>query len=347
MAFKSKRQQNEHQKETQTQHAQLIIFDDRKTLPDDVQTLLELNLRINKLTLITNCRIKLLSPKLISYIETGELTLIKPNSIKGYNKERDDFDQIFTNFSSNNFEFERACFLRWIAIEKYASMTNTREEEYVATIDTDFWLGVRLDKDLQQKIINFLNFDLIAEWRTNQTTTSSISPEFTIIKFKILRLFSQFIRKEYFEKVYLDKHRLFYQRLQQAKIDGGICDMRALAEFTNKYKIKKANWLSMKNIVYIDSFNTFIEARKNSINPNFKVSASSEIKIEQAFSKKTGLGVHFQGTAKEYIKCIKDFNDEATLSWTLCARAFPKKLSRRHRIIEKIKSVLKNKFRFK
>lgn len=123
--------------------------------------------------------------------------------------------------------------------------------------------------------------------------------------------------------------------------------MRALAEFTNKYKIKTANWLSMKNIVYIDSFNTFIEARKNSINPNFKVSASSEIKIEQAFSKKTALGVHFQGTAKEYIKCIKDFNHEATLSWTLCARAFPKKLSRRHRIIEKTKAVLKNKFRFK
>jgi len=294
----------------------VVVFDNRETLPEYVQRILDLNLKNNEIILITNTRERCLTEALQVQVEAGKLRIIKPYDIEGYQEAEREFDQVFINYSSNPHDFERACFLRWIAVSKMVEMLHLQPNDLVAAIDTDFLFTMRSTELVQRIYSCECDFDIAAEWRVQkEAEINAISPEITLVRVSTLKELAEFICKVYYTSVYRVRHAELLSILRAQGFGGGICDMRCIAEFIRVKHRKALNLRTLKDLALVDSFNGLVEDCQRSHLKGFSFYESGGIWIRRGWRNKRLIGIHFQGSAKEYIEYLMWDSSPLLIDW--------------------------------
>lgn len=275
----------------------VAAFDDRKKLPNYVYDFLCHTALYTPLAFLTPARKGWLNqvPQTCMFLQ--------PQKLPRFLNIVDLFDEIFVNFSSNPYGFERACFLRWFALN--AATTNLSDEDYVCLLDTDFILGVDpsalLDRIHEEANLASKSLDFVSQWNPD---LDHVSPELTIFKKKVLFEFCLFLMTEFFDKSRLSSLvECYFGRIGKGT-SGGVCDMTALASFLKEKKMAVFNLReeSEEELKVISNFNSF-SAEMASRASSWQLLWEGNSQILRFGSKTHALyGVHFQGSAKSRIK---------------------------------------------
>jgi hypothetical protein len=206
------------------------------------------------------------------------------------------FDSVFTNFSTNPHEFERACFLRWFALN--GATTTVDDDDYVCMVDTDFLVGMSPEQILSncQQQSGIESLQLIAEWSSEEP--SAFGPEISIMTKSFLFGFCEYLLTRYFSEG--NKQQLIkdYFRRVGSGLGGGICDMRALSSYCRESSFEIFNLHDLTSAKMINNLEVFLQsttANGVSWQMLFKQDGQSLITENDTIPI---LGTHFQGRAK-------------------------------------------------
>ncbi len=229
-----------------------------------------------------------------------KLRFINPKDIPWFSHAVDLFDSVFKNYSTNPHEFERACFIRWFALN--AATVTLQDCDYVCMLDTDFLIGMSAEKVLSLCIQESGRSDiqLIAEW--DGLAPSWISPELAIMKKSFLFGFCEYLISTYFsEAMKSGLIREYFDRIGRGK-NGGICDMLALAAYCREFKVNAFNLNSLvshKLIGNLDSLNSEYVSSSDSWAISF---SGTQQTLKIGDQSVPVVGTHFQGRAKALMR---------------------------------------------
>jgi hypothetical protein len=264
-----------------------------------------------------------------------ELQILDPDSLPKYQYVKKLFDESFVNYSTNNDTFERACFHRWFALN--ASTTSLCSSDYICLLDTDFLIGMSpsdiLEECLQRKENNDIQF--IAMWDDDKP--SSINPAITIMTKSYLFGFCEYLLTTYFSpsmKIQLLKE--YFERIGNG-LAGGICDMRALAAYSNLRIDTMFNLRELDNPRIIGNFNLFLDSKVGSTGDWKILSKSGKHTLQIKGESKQLIGTHFQGSAKVYMPLACGINDsENTITRSICSSYLARKKTAFHVILKNL-----------
>jgi hypothetical protein len=255
--------------------------------------------------------------------------LVDPASLPGYRHVQDLFDRSFFNYSTNPEHFEKACFHRWFAINSLTASLS--ENDYVCILDTDFLIGMPPSDlhSLCQSKFDSLSLNLIAEW--DNDIPIAVGPEITIMTKSFLYDFCKFLLTDYFS-ISMKPQLLaeYFERIGNG-LEGGICDMRALATYVRLKHIESSfNLRQISSPLLIKNFNSFLSsasARNESWNIIFKWGLQE---LQQLGHSTQLIGVHFQGSAKQYMDLLCDCKHAVQINSSVCVEYLEKKTSSSH-----------------
>jgi hypothetical protein len=147
------------------------------------------------------------------------------------------------------------------------------------------------------------NIKFIAEWDDDV----SIGPEITIMTKSYLFSFCKYLLTSYYSPA-LRSQLLgeYFDRIGNGQL-GGICDMRALANYSKLYFDNAFNLKTLDEPLIITNFNSFLD--KYGSTDHWKVSFQTDKQTLYAENKQSTLiGTHFQGRAKTYM-CFSSGED--------------------------------------
>lgn len=277
-----------------------FVFDDRNVLPSYFCLFLDSLSVHTHVNLITSARLILSCNGQVELLQTCKsITVTDPRFITNYSFVVNSFDSHFTNYSTGCFAFERACFLRWFAIN--LATADLDDSEYICVVDSDFVLGCSPDIILQtaQQQVKSHPIEFIATW--SHENSNIINPQVTIITKKLLLSFCRYIFSDYFA-LSCQSQRLgeWFDTIGRG-YPGGVCDMSALGSWLLAIKPNKFNLIDLEKFYLISNFNNFL-AKQSTDNIRWMLAFSSHTQLLSADTVKVNvLGTHFQGSAKRWI----------------------------------------------
>lgn len=275
----------------------VAAFDNRKQLPGYVSHFLRHTTRYTPIVFLTPASKGWLN----QFPDSCEF--LHPKKLPRFPKVENLFDQVFVNYSSNLSGFERACFLRWFALN--AATTNLSDHDYVCLLDTDFILGVDpsalLESIHQQAGLDYGTLDFVSQWNPD---LDHVAPELTIFKKRALFEFCLFLLTEFFDSNRAGDHITCYFNRIGLGLSGGVCDMTALASFL---KEKRLNVFNLRETLcdefaVISNFNSHVAEMAAAANPWEIFWDGDDQLLKVGVDVLPSCGIHFQGSAKRYIK---------------------------------------------
>ena len=283
----------------------VATFDDRYLLPNYFSSFIRNTLTYTDLNFITPKKTINLR-KFKSIANNNCLKLINPFALPQYLKIEKLFDSLFVNYSSNRKFFERACFLRWFALN--AATNHLDDDQMICLLDSDFLLGMSPSDILKLCLKHEANKEIkfIAEW--NEDECYAIGPEISIMSKSYLFGFCRYLLTDYYS--FHMKNILigeYFDRIGNG-LTGGVCDMRALASYSKCYPENVFNLRNLKEVEFIRSFNFFLESE---VGKRFdwviRYRDDRQILITKNGNRPL-LGTHFQGNAKIHMEMIYENN---------------------------------------
>lgn len=224
----------------------------------------------------------------------NKYNFIQHYNLQSYNDHK--FSKIYKHLSSNNFEHELFCFERWFILYNFLHSQNITGPFFYCDSD------VMLYENITIVIEKISNCDI--------TVCNKIGPEYLYMRNTlILYQFCNYIIGEYSNPqslLSLMDEYIDYKNSDR-NIGGGICDMRFIGKYIQKYYLNYVdlNYGLEDNTIFDDNINV-----KDYFTYNYKKN------IKEIFIKEKRLyfydtrankylkvnGLHFQGPAKKYIK---------------------------------------------
>lgn len=133
-------------------------------------------------------------------------------NLQNYNKYTNQFSEIYENLSTNNYDYELFCFLRWFVLKEFMEEQNLDTVFYV---DSDVMLYVNISEEYKK----YEQYDLTLLHRS-----AAISSYFTKLG---LDNFTNFLIKTFSNKQSYEYQKIashYYVR-QKFNLPGGVCDM--------------------------------------------------------------------------------------------------------------------------
>ena len=278
----------------------VAAYDDRARSPDYFVSFIKNTANFCDLHLITP-DVKIagassLNPRSLKrYFKT-----INPESLPEYRHVKSLFDSIFINYSTNQDQFERACFHRWFALN--ALTISLSPSDYVCLLDTDFLLGISPRELLEHCLLESRNekIELAAGW--SGVDPVSICPEITIMTKDFLYGFCEFLLTTYFSAA--RRHLLiadYFERVGNG-LPGGVCDMRALATYSAVKQKVIFNIRSLKGMQIIGNLNSFLASEPGREGDWLLVFDSGKQALITEGRSTPIIGTHFQGSAKLFMQ---------------------------------------------
>jgi hypothetical protein len=267
-------------------------FEDRERIPRYIKYFLENTSQYERINLITSASQK------TEENGSGQINIISLGKLDRFTDIVNLFDSIYVHASVNSPKFEKACFLRWLALN--SATKHLSGNEWVCMLDTDFILGMSPEKILTIAQSQYGDDDLefIAEW--NFQKDMAIGPEVTFMKKDTLVQFCEFIMIIFFEKATHLKARLIYFDRISRGLGGGISDMTALALFMKQKKLKSFNLLDLNASMLIPNLKIFAQnsAKENNC-PKWEITYYDQKLLLTLGQERIPLiGIHCQGGAK-------------------------------------------------
>jgi hypothetical protein len=331
-----------------------FVFDDRTILPSYFCFFLDSLTVHEHVYLITPARFILTSNGQVrSLTSCKTMSVIDPSLIKNYSSIVNAFDTNFVNFSTGNFSFERACFLRWFAVN--LATADLDDSDYICIVDSDFVLGCSpsfILKKSQQQSKSF-PLEFISTWADDHS--GIINPQITILTKRLLFSFCRYLFCEYFSfsqrSVRLGE---WFDTIGRG-FPGGICDMSALGSWLSSVRPNKFNLYKLEGFILLNNFNIFLDKHLATNKPWM---LSFSIHMQQLCDNSvyhTLLGTHFQGTAKRWISNLRlssretislrhDSQPIASLNPSIYSRAYIKLLIMTRKYVPFIHSNLLTEF---
>jgi hypothetical protein len=273
-------------------------FDDRRLLPAYYQVFLQSALIHSELHLITRAKaINSYDGKKISLQSFEGLTVKNPFELPYYTHAIKLFEKNFFNYSTRKSRLEQACFNRWFALN--AATCELQDDDYICLLDPDILLGSQPEDILSQCTQQEgQSFDIIAEWCEPLV---SVGPELTIIKKQSLFEFCRFLITNYFSPCSVPMLQgEYFDRIGRG-LDGGICDMRALACWIREGRVKSFNLNELRSSGLIRNLTEFISENKEDEGSALEI-AQGKLTLLKSTGNKQLIGIHFQGPAKVFME---------------------------------------------
>lgn len=197
------------------------------------------------------------------------------------------FVQIYEHMSSNTYEYELFCFLRWFLLKNLIKKENITQCFHA---DSDVMIYKKIDEVLEP-------------YKESDLAISEISGHYCYIKnYNSINDFCNFMLNMYEDKKNLETLKTIYSNFKPDS--GGICDMTMFSLYYEKNKDKIANLRETNSQIFFDHQVNMAEGFELKNNrKNLKIKKNKVIcrhletnkDIEFAF-------VHFQGQSKGKIK---------------------------------------------
>lgn len=321
-------------------------FDNRRVLPGYFYKFLEHTIRFCDLHFITSIKASNSFPS-FKHVDSGfNFNVLNTSRLPQYGFTQILLEKVFTNLSTNSYQFEKACFERWLALN--AATSHLEDDEYVCLLDTDFLIGMSPSVLLDYCTKAFKNkkIDFIAEWEVGADIVS-IRPEISILKKSYLFGFCRFMITTYFSQDMRDELRgQFFDRIGNG-LPGGICDMRALAAFAKINSENLVNIRELKDLSLVGNINTFVRESQDKLEWSLNLnSIPGTIKI--CNNVKPLVGVHFQGRSKCLIALVEKLGNVLSLKDCISYKLYSRprgKLQLAQKIWPKLKVSLRILFR--
>lgn len=266
-------------------------------------------------------------------------------NIEEYKNSANRFKEIYTHKSSNSYEFELFCFMRWFIIRDFVLENSI--ESFVC-IDSDFLLFDEVDKFLTP----FLEKDF--------TICDECLPNCTLFSDSSIQKFCAFIESMYLNPKIVNELDAVFANYKLSGELGGICDMTAFTWYQKYNSNTTANISIPHNGVAVDD--CYYKSSGYCIDKKSKQLIVG--RIPKLILWKNDLpygiyennnelvrfaGIHLQGGAKRIIyKFLVDKNKKRkngffyTISWLLKPQIFNYRIKR---VINKIKLIIENNIR--
>jgi len=275
----------------------VAAFDDRKKIPEYICHFLRHTIRYADILFLTPANRGWRNASRESCV------FLHPKKLPRFENVVALFDLVFANYSTNSLRFERACFLRWFALN--AATSNLSDADYVCLLDTDFILGVdpsvMLDRIHHEAGVDDGYFDFVSQWSPDM---NYVAPELTIFKKKTLFEFCLFLLTEFFEVSHSSALISSYFNRIGRGCSGGVCDMTALAAFLKARSLCAFNLRSEGERLgrIVSNFNSFSAQMALDKKP-WSIAWDGEQQLLLSDGQQHPLfGVHFQGSAKKHIQ---------------------------------------------
>ncbi len=223
---------------------------------------------------------------------------INPATLPGYIEAQRLFDDIFINYSTNPFHYERTCFYRWFALN---ALTHSMDKnEYICLLDTDFMIGITPSAILSMCLARSAKqIQFIAEW--DDSEYNHIGPEITIMTKAYLYGFCEYLLTTYFSQGMRGQIvKEYFERIGNG-LPGGICDMRALCAYSKLNSENIYNLRSLGEPLIIGNFNSWLASEVGE-SGYWKIHFQSDRQTLQIGNQvKRLVGTHFQGDAKRFM----------------------------------------------
>ena len=222
------------------------------------------------------------------------------------------FGQRFVNYSTNEYQFERACFDRWFVLN--AATKELHYNEHICLLDSDFLLALAPEVLYQYCVSQSFHSDLdfISDWKSvPDGKPPFVMPSVTIIRKNLLQNLCDFIFFEYFSLA--NSHSLiaeYYVHISNGRL-GGICDMRALGCWLQSSNCKIFNVSELDCCAMRAANNVNALAQLYDLSNSWHVEiGSGKITLNHGSDSINLLGVHFQGGSKYLLEKL-DFSSTA------------------------------------
>ena len=286
----------------------LASFDNREVWPSHIFTFLEylpcdLELAFLQGSDMPPARFKRLQAKVRGI--NDKVRIIDVSSIDSYIRVVELFDSRFINYSTGGHDFEKACFHRWFALN--ACTSHLAGSDYVCLLDTDFFLGITPSEILRRCLgeASGDSLDFVASWSKG---AGSVAPEVAIMTKSALLDFCRYVLVNYFS---IENRQslvdIYFDRIGHG-LTGGVCDMTALASWMKSVG-NSFNFFNLRDLLsasVISNLNVFVWDG-DSKNMFWRMQFLKGQGIKLLTNESTCLdliGVHFQGSAKEFMPLI-------------------------------------------
>lgn len=194
----------------------VVFFDNRNDLDPNFSRILS-SLKIpNPIFFITG------NDSLSSNDFTNPIKVIHLSKLDGYAEASFDFSSRYRHLSTNRYEFELACFLRFFAFEL---LLTELEADRGWLLDCDVWPKTDI-RYFEETSSDWFSPDY---W-DNET----ISPHSSLMTLSFVSEFNRFLLKTFYQ-VHSDEVEKKFIQIKQDFGGGGVCDMTALGIFLRKY----------------------------------------------------------------------------------------------------------------
>lgn len=314
----------------------VAAYDDRLVLPDYVRPFLDHTSRFCDVNLITPAKTSYASDKQRNDGKGFCVKTIKPSLLPEFSHVSELFDRIFVNYSTNSHRFERACFLRWFALNSATASLN--EGDYICLLDTDFLIGMHPSEVLGvcRTQAEGRQIDFIAEWEGEEPT--GIGPEVTILTKSFLFDFCEFLLTTYYAEK--NRHQLvmeYFHRVGNG-LPGGICDMRALAAFCRKRQGNVFNLRNLRGVGLVNNLASLMDSEIVRTGQWIIEFERGAVSLRTAGKIQKLIGVHFQGNAaKALMHHAGVGSGPAKLTMSICDQIWVKEQTFGRKIWKRLK----------
>jgi hypothetical protein len=316
----------------------VAAFDDRSITPDyiysfirNTTTYCDLNYLTPAKDITTNAKLDLSQTKY-------KLITIDPATLPQYDHAKQLFDDLFVNYSTNPDFVGRAWFHRWFALN--AATTSLSNSDYICMLDNDFLIAMSPSDVLSHCLLSADNkeLQLVTDWNYVSTKGNEIpievmpyidfennypkeiAPHITIMTKSFLYNFCKFILTAYYSPAMKDRLVGFYfDQIGNGRI-GGISDMSALATYSMlNHHDHSFNIKNLDAFEIIGNFYSFFYSETGETD-DWKILFQSDGQILQIGDKsKKLIGVHFQGSAKNFMSLAYDSSGaNGVITRTIC-----------------------------
>lgn len=226
--------------------------------------------------------------------------IVEHKKINRYNEGIKEFASLYKHLSTNPFDYELFCFQRWIILKNFMISMGMEKCCY---LDSDVMVYTNLTEE-QKKMDRF---DIVFS-QNPYCISDSITPCCTFINARAIEKFCFFLNKLYkYPNLFKMMEAQFLKRSSQ-NLEGGACDMTALIRFQD---YEKSN-IKFGYTYDVDDGSSMYDHQVNSSAGGFEMENGIKkiyFKDNCPFGKVSVSNkeikfhiIHFQGSAKQYIK---------------------------------------------
>lgn len=253
----------------------------------------------------------LVKPRGREDVETTNLTLIDPGSLRGLREQIQAFRSNYVHLSTAPVAYERACFERFIALN---ALCDQLDLPSIWHVDTDVVVSQAIFAQETSSALSHL--DLVA-WGVPHGAFSFGEPMslgFSFVTKEVLQAFTNFVVDKFYVD-YLGDCEKFYRNRLSAGMTGGVCDMTAwgvLSTTHAKWRVLDTRTSRLAGRALINTLYSF--SRQSDIPPAVQIEGTGRYSLRLNggdFLLVRGerniplLGVHFAGADKALIPTVK------------------------------------------